>query len=161
MRNWPVYLLIALAAVGALLMFLSESEPIPTARTIAQAICPTPDAALGREVLVRHLAERVDVTLAEEEQTTLERANLIERLSQLRASYPRCFLDLLNVQVAEGERKGSYLLRGELEYSGSEASDLHAARRDVDATFRASGKDYVLERVELGPVRSAPPEARP
>jgi hypothetical protein len=38
---------------------------------------------------------------------------------------------------------------------------LHAARRDLDATFRASGKEYRLERVELGPVRRAPPEARP
>lgn len=160
MRKSPVYLLLTVACAGALLMFSSESEPIVTARALAQAICPTPSMGVGRDVLSRHLAERVEVTL-EDDRTTFEQANLIERLVQLRATYPSCALDLVDVQAAPGESVGSFRVRGDIEYSESEASDLHAARRDIDATFRVSGKEYRLERVEFGPVHRPPPEARP
>lgn len=160
MRNWPVYLLLAVACIGALLMFSSESEPLVTARALAQAICPTPNTGVERDVLSRHLAERVDVALSDD-QTLFERADLIERLAQLRATYPSCALELVDVRATPGESAGSFRVRGDLEYSESEASDLHAARRELDATFRGSGKEYRLERVELGPVRRPPPEARP
>lgn len=161
MRNWPVYLLVLVGVAGALLMLLSESEPIPTARAIAQAICPTPGDALGRDVLEQHLGGRVDVSAPEEERTTFDRAALIERLVELRAAYPSCFLDLLDVEVTKGEQASLALVSGELEYSELEATDLHAARRPFEATFRSSGKSYRLERIELGPLRRAPPEARP
>jgi hypothetical protein len=161
MRNWPVYLLVLLAAVGALLLVLSESEPAPTARSIAQAICPTPGDALGRELLEQHLGARIDVVVADAEQSTFERAELIARLVDLRAAYPSCYLDLLDVEVDEAGQASLAHVTGELEYSESEASDLHAARRPFEATFRSSGKSYRLERIELGPLRRAPPEARP
>ncbi|MET0409929.1 MAG: hypothetical protein ABW217_01470 [Polyangiaceae bacterium] len=161
MRNWPVYLLVLLAAVGALLLLLSESEPARTARGMAQAICPTPGDALGRDVLEQHLGGRIEVVVADAEQSTFERAELIERLVELRAAYPSCYLDLLQVEVSEGGQASLALVTGELEYSESEASDLHAARRLFEATFRSSGKSYRLERIELGPLRRTPPEARP
>jgi hypothetical protein len=161
MRNWPVYLLVALGMLGALLMFLSEAEPVPTARDMAQAICPTPGAPLGRDLLERHLAERVDFALADEDPITLERAELLERLSRLRATYPSCSLDLVDLEVSTGEADGSLRLRGAIEYSESEASDLHAARRAFDASFRAAGKISRLERIDLGALRRPPPEARP
>lgn len=161
MRNWPVYLLVLVAALGALLMLLGESEPVPTARDIAQAICPTPGDALGRDVLEEHLGARVDVIVADAEESTFDRAALIERLTELRAAYPSCYLDLLDIEVERGEQASLARLSGELEYSELEASDLHAARRPFEATFRSSGKSYRLERVELGPLRRAPPEARP
>jgi hypothetical protein len=161
MRNWPVYLLLLLAAVGALLLLLSESEPALTARAIAQAICPTPGDSLGRDVLEQHLGGRIEVVVADTEQSTFERAELIERLVELRAAYPSCYLDLLEVEVHEGGQASLALLSGELEYSQSEAADLHAARRPFEARFRSTGKSYRLERVELGPLRRAPPEPRP
>ncbi len=161
MRNWPVYLLVLLAAVGALLMLLGESEPLPTARDIAQAICPTPGTALARDVLEQHLGGRVEVVIAGEEHSTFERDSLIARLVELRAAYPSCYLDLANVEVTKGAQASLALVSGELEYSQSEAADLHAARRPFEVTFRSSGKSYRLERVELGPLRRVPPEARP
>lgn len=161
MRNWPVYLLVLLAALGALLLLLSESEPIPTARAIAQALCPTPGETLGQDVLEQHLGSRVEVVVADAEQSTFERAELIQRLVELRAAYPSCYLDLLQVDVDESDTASLALVSGELEYSESEAADLHAARRPFEATFRSSGKSYRLERVELGPLRRALPEARP
>jgi hypothetical protein len=160
MRNWPVYLLVALGLTGALLMVLSEPEPVPTAREMAQAICPTQGSPLGRDVLSRHLADRVEMTLADEEQSTFERAELLERLSQIRAAYPSCALDLLDVEAAKVD-DGSFRLRAELEYSESEASDLHAARRVLDATFEQRGGDFRVVRFELGALKRPPPEARP
>lgn len=161
MRNWLVYLLVLLGLAGALLIFLSESEPAPTARDIAQAICPTPGDALGRDMLERHLGGRVEVAVAGDEQSTFERAALIERLIELRAAHPSCYLDLTDIEVAKGDEASLALVSGELEYSEAEASDLHAARRPFEATFRSTGKSYRLERIELGPLRRAPPEARP
>jgi hypothetical protein len=161
MRNWPVYVLVLLGSIGVLLMLLGESEPLPTAREIAQAICPTPGDALGRDVLEQRLGGRVDVVVAGEEQSTFERAELVARLAELRAAYPSCYLDLTEVEVERGEQASLAMVSGELEYSDSEATDVHAARRPFEATFRSSGKSYRLERIELGPLRRSPPEARP
>ena len=116
---------------------------------------------LGRDVLEGHLGSRVEVIVADAEQSTFERAELIQRLLELRAAYPSCYLELLDLEVERGEQASLARLSGELEYSQSEASDLHAARRPFEALFRSTGKSYRLERVELGPLRRAPPEARP
>jgi hypothetical protein len=91
---------------------------------------------------------------------TWTQAELALQLVDLNAMHPNCQLGLRDYSVHPSS-DGSEWLQGDLDFSASQAGDLHAERRRVRAQFRRSGDDLRLERLLLGPVERHVPEARP
>lgn len=159
MRNWPVYVLLGIALLGVVLIVGGEPEPLRTARALAAAVCPPARGAFERDVLERHLAERVELSVADGDEGTYERAELLERIFELRVRFPSCSVDIARaVTVEEGPEPR---VLGELELSEMGAPNVHADRREVAAVFRRVGDDYRLLRLRIGARRYEPPEARP
>jgi hypothetical protein len=155
------FLLCAAAfACGVLLLLKGDGEPLATARDIAAAVCPDTDAPVAADVLRTDLAGEVELLVAGADSGSFTTMELVARAEELRFAYPRCTIAIVDARAA-APQQGSARLSGALEYSASEASDVHAQRRKFDAWFRESADGFVLERLRLGPQERPPPEARP
>ena len=173
---------IAAAAIGAWFFFRTP-EPARTGLELIARVCAGRAARL--EALERHVADPLELSAAPggepEGEHTLSHAELEARLDERAALAPGCEFELEDWSIRPGPR-GSAWLEGDLVYSDSQPSDLHARRRPLRALFREvsagarAGEDGArgtsqpetsgekvqrLERVVLGPFERHLPEARP
>jgi hypothetical protein len=157
---------IAAAAVGTWFFFRTP-EPARTGLELIAVVCDRRTARL--EAIERHVADPLELSASPggepEGEHTLSHAELGTRLDELAALAPGCEFELEDWSIRAGPT-GSAWLEGDLVYSDSQPSDLHARRRPLRALFReveAGGSQKVqrLERVVLGPFERRLPEARP
>src|SRR5688572_24120360 len=120
------FVLCALAFVcGVLLLLKGDGEPLATARDIAAAVCPDTNAPVVAGVLRGGLAEQVELVIADGESGSFSAEELVARAEELRFAHPRCAIAIVDAKAAPAQGN-SQRLSGALEYSASEASDLHA-----------------------------------
>jgi hypothetical protein len=158
-------LAIAAAALGAWFFFRTP-EPARTGLDLIASVCARRSSRL--EAVERHVADPLELSASPgaepEGEHTLSHVELHARLDELSALAPDCAFELEDWSIRPGP-SGSAWLEGELVYSDSQPSDLHARRRSLRALFRevnASGEKLQrLERVVLGPFERHLPEARP
>jgi len=152
---------IAAAVVGAYFFFRTP-EPARTGLELVARVCARP--AARSEVIERHVVDPLELSGAPggepSGEHSLSHAELAARLDELAALAPGCAFTLEDWAIRPGTR-GAAWLEGELVYSDSQPSDLHARRRPVRALFREAGGVERLERVVLGPLERHLPEARP
>jgi hypothetical protein len=152
---------IAAVALGAYFFFRTP-EPARTGLELVAQVCARP--AARAEAIARHVADPLELSGAAggelEGEHNLSHAELATRLAELDAFAPGCAFALEGWALRPGAR-GTVWLEGELVYSDSQPSDLHAGRRWVRALFREVGGVERLERVLLGPPERHLPEARP
>jgi len=152
---------IAAAALGTW-FFVRTPEPARTGLELIAQVCARPATRL--QALERHVADPLEVSGAPggepEGERSLSHAELAERLDELAALAPGCAFELEDWALRPAAR-GSVWLEGDLVYSDSQPSDLHARRRPLRALFREAGGVQRLERVVLGPFERHLPEARP
>jgi hypothetical protein len=149
------------AAVAAFFLFRTP-EPARTGLLLIDLLC-TPSAARG-EAIGRHVLDPLQLIVppedAAEGELELAREELDKKIAELDVAYPGCSFRLEDWNIRPGSG-GTAWLEGMLEYSNSQASDLHGRRRSLRMLFREVGGAQRLERVVLGPVERRLPEARP
>lgn len=153
---------IAAAAVAAFYLFRTP-EPARTGLELVRAVCGSLEER--RDVLERHVMEPLDVRALEptellEAEREYSREELSGELATLNAAWPSCTFSLRDWSLRP-HTAGAQWLDGTLEYSASEATDLHRQRREVRALFRDVDGQPRLERVILGELERNLPEARP
>lgn len=153
---------IVIAAVAAFFLFRTP-EPARTGLTLVAAVCGDP--AERRALIERHVARALDVRAADaitgsDGQRELSHSDLERELAKLDAMWPACTFSLKD-WVIRPHTSAANWLEGSLEYSASEATDLHAQRRPLRALFREVGGEQRLERLLLGEPERHLPEARP
>jgi hypothetical protein len=149
-------------SIGALAV--RTPEPARSAFALVASVCSERSPQERRRQLAQHVAERLTLEIEDEEQVWpkqhLSPVELLARLEELDLAWPRCQLQL-QVTGVRSAGDGSEWLEGELEFSDSQAGDLHAELRSVQAQFRTSGEGRRLEHVRLGAPERRLPEARP
>lgn len=168
-------------------VFFREPEPARTALELVDMACGASPAE-QRRLLQEHIADALELAIDssgsdEDEPTQLDRlqaglsprsarteddaselrwtrAELSLKLAELNALSPHCQLSLHDYSVHPGN-DGTEWLEGDLDYSDSQAGDLHAERRRIRAQFRHTAGRVQLGRLLLGPVERRVPEARP
>ena len=164
--NWRRAAGWAALAAALLLGFLAfrTPEPARTAFALLASVCSDRSPRERERQLGEHVAERLTLEIADDEQLWskqhLSRADLLARLEELDLSQPHCQLEL-EVMGVRSAGDISEWLDGELEYSDSQAGDLHAELRSVQALFRGVGDRRRLEHLRLGAPERRLPEARP
>jgi hypothetical protein len=156
--------LLAALGVAALVAYAWVTpEPAGTALRLVAGVCgagPAQGAALARD----HLADVVVLVAGRqgqgEPEQRLSPAEALALVADLRLGAPQCSLSLVDWQTAPGAA-GTVWVSGALEFSQSQAGDLHARRRAVRGLFRMSTGEPRLQRLELGPAERTLPEARP
>lgn len=156
---------IAAAGVGAWFFFRTP-EPARTGLDLIASVCGRRSTRL--EAVERHVAGSLELSAAPggepEGEHSLSHAEIHRRLDELVAMVPGCAFELEDWSIRSGP-SGSAWLEGDLVYSDSQPSDLHARRRPLRALFREvnAGGERIqrLERVVLGPFERHLPEARP
>jgi hypothetical protein len=153
---------VAAAAVAAFYVFRTP-EPARTGLELVRVLCGS--AEERRALLERHVVEPLEVRALDpseelEAEREYSREELSRELTTLNAVWPSCTFSLRDWTV-RAHTKGAQWLEGTLEYSASEASDLHRQRREVRALFREAEGQQRLERVILGELERSLPEARP
>ena len=135
-----------------------QAELRRSARRLARELGPRAVADLDDRKRRERLAEAVrDAGWLE---LRYSRFELLEQLGQLEAARPRCQLRLTDYDMGS-DGQGNEWLTGQLEFSDSQAGDLHAERRSVRAQFRRSGDRRRLAQLRLGAPERRLPEARP
>jgi hypothetical protein len=161
-RLWIGSALLLAALVGAVL--LRTPEPARTALSLASSLCGERSPREREHEIAEHVAEYLLVDIEDTEAGWLSlrysRAELFEQLAQFDAARPRCQLQLDDWSI-QSAADGSEWLSAELEFSESQAGDLHAERRSLRAQFRSDAARRRLERVRLSAPRRHLPEARP
>jgi len=156
---------IAAAGLGAW-FFFRVPEPASTGLDLIASVCARRSSRV--EAVERHVADTLELSAAPggepEGEHTLSHAQINARLDELVALVPGCAFELEDWAIRTGPA-GSAWLEGDLVYSDSQPSDLHARRRPLRALFRevrlGGEKVQRLERVVLGPFERHVPEARP
>lgn len=155
----------AVAATGgavAVYFLLRTPEPARTGLALVAAVCGAPEER--RELLVRHVAEPLDLDLGgpgdASGRGSHSHEQLAAELGQLDALIPECAFSLNDWRLRSAS-DGSEWLEGVLEYSDSQPSDLHGQRRALRASFRQVDGEWRVERVLLGRNERRLPEARP
>jgi hypothetical protein len=148
--------------IGALLF--RTGEPARTALELVAAVCSERSPREREREIAQHVAESLSIDVEDAEAGWLSlsysRVELLEQLAQLDATRPRCQLRLDDWSTGSGP-DGAEWLTGQLEFSDSQAGDLHAERRSLRAQFRRVGDERRLERIRLGAPERRLPEARP
>lgn len=153
---------IAVAAVAAFFLFRTP-EPARTGLELIRAVCGSPEERRG--MLERHVMEPLDVRALDpseelEGEREYSREELSRELATLNAAWPACTFSLRDWTL-RAHTGGAQWLEGTLEYSASEATDLHRQQRELRALFREADGQQRLERVILGELERNLPEARP
>ena len=153
---------IAGAAVAAFYLFRTP-EPARTGLELVRAVCGSPEER--RDLLERHVVDPLDVRALDpseelEAEREYSRDELSRELTTLNAAWPSCTFTLQDWTLRP-HTSGAQWLDGTLEYSASEATDLHRQRREVRALFRDVDGQPRLERVILGELERNLPEAGP
>jgi len=165
-RSWrrraPWAALALALSIGVLAM--RTPEPARSAFALVASVCSDRSPRERQRQLGEHVAERLTLEIQDDEQLWskqhLSRAELLARLQELDLSWPRCQLEL-EVTGVRSAGDGSEWLEGELAFSDSQAGDLHAELRSVQALFRSTAEGRRLEHVRLGAPERRLPEARP
>jgi hypothetical protein len=143
---------------------LRTPEPARTALTLANSVCGERSPREREHEIAEHVAEYLMVDIEDTEAGWLSlrysRSELFEQLAQFDAARPHCQLQLDDWSI-QNAADGTEWLTAELEFSESQASDLHAERRSLRAQFRSSDDRRRLERVRLSAPQRRLPEARP
>ena len=151
---------IVAATVGAWFFFRTP-EPARTGLELLARVCER--SAARTEAIERHVAESLELSVEGGElegEQSLSRAQIGKRLDELATFAPGCAFELEDWAI-RGGGPGRSWLEGDLVYSDSQPSDLHARRRPLRALFREVNGVERLERVVLGPFERHVPEARP
>jgi hypothetical protein len=158
--------LVAFAGIAIWLAALALRTPEPARSGLALLglVCSQRRLSEQRSQLSLHVSEAFELQIAgepeAEEGLHLTRAELSERLSEFNALHPRCEVSLQNWRIRSAD-DGAEWLQGELEFSESQAGDLHAEHRSLRAEFRVRASEVRLERTLVGPPERRLPEARP
>lgn len=155
---------VGIAATATLVYFASHTpEPARTGLDLVAAVCEG-DGRERAELIEAHVVATLEVWssdgVGDEQARTLERRQLVAELLAFNAARPHCACSLEDWRTRP-EDNGSQWLEGTLEYSDSQASDLHVQRRPLRALFRDVASQPRLERLVLGPIERRQPEARP
>ena len=138
-------------------------EPARTAFALVEAVCNVRSARARDLLLDAYVAESPTLQLEDDDhgwsKRRLTRDELREQLDQILLAHPRCQLELEVTGVRGPE--GSEWLTGELQFSESQAGDLHAEWRSVQVHFETVLGRRQLERVLLFAPERSLPEARP
>jgi len=155
------------ASLAALLLSVfafRTPEPARTAFALVASVCSERSPRERERQLGEHVAERLTFEIEDAEQGWSKQhfspADLLARLEELDLTRPRCQLEL-EVSALRSAADGSEWLDGELEFSDSQAGDLHAELRHVQAQFRTVGDRRRLEHIRLAAPERRLPEARP
>ena len=158
--------LVACAGIAIWLaaLALRAPEPARSGLELLGLVCSQRRLSEQRSQLSLHVGEPFELQIAgepeAEEELHLTRAELSERLSEFNVLHPHCEVSLQNWRIRSAEGGGEWL-DGELEFSESQAGDLHAEHRSLRAQFRVRGSEVRLERALVGPPERRLPEARP
>jgi hypothetical protein len=158
-RRWAVVPAALLLSVFA----LRTPEPARTAFALLAGVCNVRSPRTRELLLDSQVADRL--TLQSEEQDPawsrreLSRGDLLEQLQHFDRLHPSCQLELEVTAVHGAE--GAEWLEGKLQFSESQAGDLHAEGRSVRALFETVGGQRRLERLLLFAPERSLPEARP
>lgn len=166
-RRWGWRRALGWAAPPAALLLgflaLRTPQPARTALALVASVCDDGSPRARELLLATYVAQPLTLELEDDEhgwsQRRSRRDELHEQLAELRSWHPHCQLELEVTAVHEAE--GGELLEGELQFSASQAGDLHAERRSVVALFATVGGQHRLERVRLFAPERSLPEARP
>jgi hypothetical protein len=138
-------------------------EPARTAFALVEGVCNVRSPRARDLLLDAYVAESPSVQVEDEDHTwskrRLTRDELRAQLDQILVAHPRCQLELEVTGVRGPE--GSEWLEGELQFSESQAGDLHAEWRSVQVHFESVRGRRQLERVLLFAPERSLPEARP
>lgn len=148
--------------IGTLLF--RTGEPARTALALVAVLCSERSPREREHEIAQHVAESLSIDVEDAEAGWLSlrysRGELLEQLAQLDATRPHCQLRLDDWSTGSGP-DGAEWLTGRLEFSDSQAGDLHAEQRSLRAQFRRAGDERRLERIRLGAPERRLPEARP
>jgi len=155
------------AALPALLLVgvfaFRTPEPVRTAFALVAGVCNARSQFVRDRLLDSYVAECPTLQVEDDEHVwskrRLTRDELLEQLDQVVLWHPRCQLELEVTGVSGAE--GSEWLEGELQFSESQAGDLHAEWRSLIAHFETVGGRRKLARLMLFAPERSLPEARP
>ncbi|HVZ34389.1 MAG TPA: hypothetical protein VG963_18300 [Polyangiaceae bacterium] len=158
--------LVACAGIAIWLaaLALRTPEPARSGLQLLGLVCSQRRLSEQRNLLSLRVSEPFELQISgepeAESELRLTRAELSERLSEFNVLHPRCEVSLRDWRIRSAGDAAEWL-EGELEFSESQAGDLHAEHRSLRAEFRVRGHEVRLERALVGPPERRLPEARP
>ena len=165
-KRWRCWRALRWAALPAALLggffAVRTPEPARTAFALVAGVCNTSSPRARARLLDAFVAEYVNLQIEDEHgwtQRRLRRDELSEQLDEILMGHPRCQLEL---EVSAVSAVGSSeQLAGKLQFSESQAGDLHAESRGVVVLFETVRGERRLASVVLSARARSLPEARP
>lgn len=150
--------MVVVLGVIAALWWSWRTEPDDSLSELASLVCSSREEELPGK-LESKIARRAAVEQIDPSLVMRGREEIIESAQKLRRNFPRCSVELQLSSTGVDEREA--WAEGEVEYSASQAFDLHARRRPFRVRLRKRGDSLLLTYLWIGPRRHSVPEARP